>query len=267
VALILSAPLPFDGPVLAERISSTDWSAFLTATDQAIEGLDFAFDVELHGPDPMMVDEFLAAADPVRPTVDRNELERMAAHRAIARVVSEEPVGADATLATAQRAQLVAVALIDAGALGVRIDNAMLAHGRTRWRELLALTRDAIQRQRMGESEATPDFFSGLLRTFVRRPVHTGDHWHTRGLHLLARPEVGVVADQVDGVSGAREVLDAFMLHQTAHAHPLELHDGMQWRIDEDSPMWEMTRQPDPWNPEASLAHNVHGFWQLTRLE
>jgi hypothetical protein len=265
VALILCAPLPFDGPVLAERMSATDWSAFLTATDTAIEGLDFTFHVDLRPAEPATVDAFLAAADPVRATVDRDELEQMAAHQAVAYVRSEEPRGADATLATAQRAQLVAVALIDAGALGVKIENSHLAHGRTRWRELLAMTRDAIQRQRMGESEATPDFFGGLLRTFVRRPVQGAGLWHTSGMHLLARPEVAVRESEVNGLQGAREVLDAFMLHQTAEAHPLALKDGMVWRIDDEGHDWKLQREPDPWSAEGELAYNPHGYWSLRR--
>ncbi len=263
--LALCAPLPFEGPVLAERMASTDWSAFLTATQSSIEGLDFTFEVELRGPDPRMVLTFAAHADPIDGSVDETEIDGIATHEAVAIVRSEEPEGADAVLATAQRAQLVAVALIDAGALGVTVQNSGLAHGRTRWRNLLDETRDAIQRQRQGMQDATVDFFGGLLESFVRRPVQGPDGWvHTRGMHLLARPEVAVRPDEVS--DAFVEVLDAFMIHQTAHRHPTELKDGDRFQVGEDGPAFTVLRQPDPWSAVGDLTHNPHGFWGLTRL-
>lgn len=263
MALVLSVPLPFDGDVLAERIAATDWSAFLTASPDRIDGLDFLFEVEVTGPDPRMVINFDAYAEPVNRTVDEAELDWVATHEAVALVRSEQVSGADATLATAQRTQLVAVALIDAGALGVAVLNSRLSHSRERWRSLLAETRDAIQRQRAGERNATRDFFQGLLDTFVRRPVRTKDGWvHTRGMHLLARPEVAVRHDEVED---PLPILDAFMLHQTAFRHPVELVDGATFQHAEDGPTFTLQREPDPWHPADSEAHNVHGFWGLRR--
>lgn len=262
--LVLCAPLPFDAALLPERLAATDWSALLTLRDGVFEGADFRMRLETTPPDPRMVEAFSLSADRVRPSLGGDELAAIGGHRSVAYVAADPAETDDAALAAAQRAQLIVVALIDAGALGVKVESAGLAHGRTRWRELLEQTRDAMVRRRQGDEDAAYDFFWGLLDSFVRRPIRDERGWlYTCGMHLLGRPEAAVHESAVPSPEAAVQLLDALAVYQCAEAAPGDLAEGHTFRPSDDWPRFVLHPEPDLVHPEDDLFFNRWGRWRL----
>lgn len=262
--VVLCAPLPFPASVLPERLAATDWSALLSLHDDVFEGADFKMRLESTPPDPQMVDSFAAAADRVRPSLTGDELAAIGGHQSVVYVASDHATTDDAALAAAQRAQLLVVALIDAGALGVKIESAGLAHGRQRWRELLEQTRDAMVRRRQGDEDAAYDFFWGLIDSFVRRPIRDADGLlYSCGMHLLGRPDVAVHESAVASPEAGVELLDALAMYQCAEAEPGALADGHTFRPSDEWPRYVLHHQPDLVHPEDDLFFNPWGRWRV----
>ncbi len=260
--IVLSAPVRFGPEELVERFHATDWSALLRARPDAIDGPAFSFELAWTGPDPRLEAAFRAAIDPQRPTLSERELHAIAGHAHIVRVAGPVATSPEGSLAAAEQAQLVAAALLDAGALGVKCDSSGLAHGHEGWTSLVSRTRQALQQHHAGDADAVFPMFGGLIDTFVRRPVMSGGWWRTRGLHLLGRAEVALPRAALPSDAKAIRLLDAFSLYLCAEAPPDELADGHTFRVSPESPRFLLRHLADD-SAEDHLFYSVRGTWEL----
>jgi hypothetical protein len=137
-------------------------------------------------PDSRMVASFGVSWDRVEPgawtTADENAV---AAHKCVLYVLGPPmmPETAD-TISTA--ALLLVEELIKAGATAVKGESAGVAHGLTRWRQLVHHCGDALKAGNdLAQSRA-------CRLAFAKRPLESTDHVESVGFHLVGLPEVYV---------------------------------------------------------------------------
>lgn len=190
-----------------------NWKTF-EAIDALAERFGFEVDHEFSQltPDAAMSRAFDVSFDRVSLSVTPEDREAIAAHTAVAYVLSPPVTKKNAGKVALKTLQLVE-ALFAEGAVGIKNESAGIAHGKERWLELAA----GAQSDKAVGAE--------LYFAFVRRPLKSADGvFYTCGLHLLGEADVQI-SDSLEPFE-AVSWLDALALYLVCERPPRGVHPG-----------------------------------------
>lgn len=188
-------------------------------------------ELELQPRDPRMRDAFAAAG---AGEIDDKELDAIDEHRSVAYLLAE--IG---DLASLRRLIGVAVRLLPAGALGIKVESAGVAAPIERWMQL----------------SVSLDPF-GLIRCFVLNLRGEG-HLHSCGMHNLGLPDVLLEGDD-------HRVLERFNLYQLVERPTLV--DGQTFASDAGARAYKLRREARGKWPPDDPCFNPFGVWRLTAV-
>jgi hypothetical protein len=207
--------------------------AGFTLMDTATQETAF---VELHEPDPRLVDVFETCG---YPWIDEQDLEQIAAHRSTLWVLSS-----DVSISQARRMMNAGSALLKAGGLAVKVETSGVAHSASRWNQFAE------------SAELFP-----LYCAYVN--LISGDQAiYSCGMHNFGLPDVSV-CDEI-GEEQATQLLNHFNCYQLEELPPLE--EGHYFSLDEASPRYRLAYEACEEYERAHPFHNPFGRWQLLPL-
>jgi hypothetical protein len=207
-------------------------------------------------PDPRMPGAFEAAADRVKPTLQREDRNAIVGHRAVLYALSP-PLPAGEAMAQSARALAVVQALLDAGATAVKSESSGIAHGAARWRQLAARLAKA---ERLGDALERA---ATLHAAWVRRPIRDGALLHSCGMHLLGAREVELRPGAVLSEDlGWMDLLALYLLAEQPGRGP---QDGEEFRQRHDGERRTLWLRACERYDDGDFAFNPYGSWQLRR--
>jgi hypothetical protein len=137
-------------------------------------------------PDPRMVPSFGVSWDRVEPGAwTRADEDAIASHKCVLYVLGP-PMTAETADTISTAALLLVEQLIKAGATAVKGESAGVAHGITRWRQLVAQCGDALK------ADDDVALSRACRLAFAKRPLESAKYVESVGFHLVGLPEVYV---------------------------------------------------------------------------
>jgi hypothetical protein len=204
-------------------------------------------------PDPRMPKAFEASADRVEPSFGDDDRAAVAAHRAVAYVLSPPFDAQAAPEISARMLKLVAALLARGGATGAKGESAGIAHGKARWIDLAETSeQDAVSRMH------------ALRLAWVRRPLlDRGEGvYYSCEMHLLGDADVEVRSDLEP--SDAVRWIDAFLGYLLLEKPPRGLRAGETFRPSSDDTRDVLRARPCTRYEDDSFFYNPLGYWNLT---
>ncbi len=236
------------------------WTS-LTLVSRIVENAGAGFLLD-HGhsqlePDPRMPGAFAAAADRVKPTLQREDRNAILAHRAVVYILSPKLPAAEAQDVSAQTLALVG-ALLDGGAVAVKAESSGIAHGAARWRQLAARAARAHSRGDILERAAT------LHAAWVRRPIRDGALFYSCGMQLLGERDLELRAEGTQ-LGEALSWMDLLALYLLAEKPGRGLQHGESFRQRPDGERRTLHLRSCERYEEGDFSFNPYGYWQLRR--
>ncbi|GAA3520180.1 hypothetical protein GCM10022220_71130 [Actinocatenispora rupis] len=190
-------------------------------------------------PDEAMPAAFRACADA---TFGEDDRDAVAAHGSVGYLVGPRFLPPGTEDAVARRALALVADVLRAGAVAVKHESSLVAHGRERW---LALAAD-------GDTAGA----------FVRLPIRSGNLLYSTGMHLLGRPDVELAHDgDRTRVPEWVELMHALVAYQVVDDEPMA--DGEGFRLAPDAPRWVLRRTGCTRFEPDDLSYNPYGYWRL----
>lgn len=137
-----------------------------------------------------------------------------------------------------------AVALLQAGGLGVKVETAGKAFSAEQWTALATMEE--------------PD----LYRLFVLDSISDGDAVFSCGMHNLGLRDAIVSGEEFQF---AAHLLNVFGYYQVLE-HPV-LKEAQTFSTDADAPVFRLSTEPSPPYTDDELFGNPSGMWRLTRVD
>lgn len=234
--MVLCIPGPWPDRDACFKAVMQDSGGYLMLGDSLLHvASSFKCALEFQGPDPEIERAFSASASDWR---DTPEMRAIAEHRSVVYLI-----GQGGTRATAEAMIRASAALLDAGGLGVKVENSGLAHPVEKWRALVA------NLYLFSAHEA--------LVVYV-----TGEQIYSCGMHLLGLPDaITAGSDRAAGV----ELLRVFTRYLFFEAP--ELRDEQTFAADAEAPLYRLQRDGGVTYPADSLFANPDGYWRLVPMQ
>ena len=249
---------------------------FPEVVEELLQDEELEFEVQRE-PDPRMVEAFRAAAAALQPTIDAAELEKIAAHRSVVYLISEN-YPPDEAIHVAHEMLAIGVELLESGGIAMKCESSGVAHSAELWTKLAGVADEALELASDENLEsddeaidAFADFWSALVQAFVQLPILTSDDYKTCGLHLLGVPDLIIGRDLMQDLSEDDESPDTeaaglFLLAALTHLMqdrdaPPETFDT--FRIDEESPEFRVREESCDDIPADDLFFNPFGRRRL----
>lgn len=205
---------------------------------------------EFRDRNPRMVAAFQASACAVAPTLDAEELEKIAHHQSVLYLLSKNFTSAQAP--ETSRAMLgLGARLLEAGGLAMKCESSGIAHGRERW---IALAEQA-------GSQAEGQSWPALFRAYVQFPIASDTDLYTCGMHLLGKPDL-IAAKALDAEDLAG-LFQTFALYLLGECPEGRFAPGHTFRADDDSPRFVVRWEPCTEYDEDDFFFNPFGRWRF----
>lgn len=223
--------------------------------------------------DPRMVRAFESSRCRWSDSISKSAIAKIGTHQHVAYVICRGWTAENAARYSHWLLRAGA-ALLDAGGLGVKVENAGIAHGPERYRELLARADAAhlaiAKAEQETKLEHRIEFWSSLFESFVQRPIASQREIYTCGMHSLGERDVIVSADRAKRLFGEKdahhkvaEVMDAFAVYTLAES---EVAEGHTFSVDKGQPRFRVTfENSSRYAPDEGF-HNPFGYARLTDL-
>ncbi len=207
--------------------------AGFTLMDTATQDVSF---VELHDYDPRLVDVFETLGEP---SINDQDLEKIAAHRSTLWVLSSE-----VSIEQARRMMKVGRTLLNAGGLAVKVESSGVAHSARRWHEFAV-------------SDDLPQMYCAYVNL-----IEGDDYIYSCGMHNFGLPDASVGSKL--GAAEAAQLLNQFNAYQLEELPQLE--DGHYFSLDEVAPRYKLSFEAcEAYEPEHPF-YNPFGRWHLRQL-
>lgn len=217
-----------------------------------VGGPGFSLDREysMLEPDDRMGRAFEVSADRTQPSVLEADWDAIAAHRAVAYVLSA-PMERVTARATSARMLDVVAAAFEVGVTAVKGESSGIAHGRARWIELASKCHSSDP----GEAALAS------LDAWVRRPIVSGSICYSCGMHLLGEPdvEIGRELDEHEILSW----MDALAAYVLAEKPLGGVGDGHTFRRVENDPRRRLTAHPCTRYEDDDFFFNPYGYLRI----
>lgn len=231
--------------VLGDWRSLAPVSSVVTAFGQ---GFTFDDEESKTAPDKRMVRAFEVSADRVDASMTKADLQAIAAHKAVAYVISP-PVDREKSVLVARQTLELIGKLFAAGATAIKNESPGLAHGKARWLTL-------AERAKGGASD---DATQALIESTVRRPISGDDLLYSCGAHLLGVRDIETV--DVKNEREAVKLMDRLIATQLkagqAAPAPRSIDTGAE------KPLAVTTSNSEHYEDD-SFMHNPFGYLRVT---
>jgi hypothetical protein len=233
------------------------WSSLddVAAIVREVGGSDFRLDrkYSVLEPDPRMGEAFEASADRISRSFGDDDRAAVAAHSAVAYVLSPRIEAPAAIDVSARALKVVAAMLSRGGAKAAKGESAGIAHGKARWLELAEQAEgDTVTR------------LHALRLAWVRRPLldESPRVYYSCGMHLLGDADVEVRGD-LEPLDAVRWI-DAFLGYLVLEKPSRPVQEGETFRLSrDDAPHILRARPCTSRYEEDEFFFNPHGYWSL----
>jgi len=216
------------------------------------KGFELDDEYSMLAADPRMKRAFEVSVDRVRPSFEKEDLDAVAKHKAVAYILSPHIAPTTGQDISARMLSVIG-AVLEVGGTAVKGESSGIAHGRQRWLEL------AHGAQSSGLERA-----STLLEAWVRRPLEDEDRAvvYSYGMHLLGERDIELPSsfDPLDAVLW----IDALGIYLVGEKPKDGVKAGETFRPTKQDDRRVLRELPCERYEEDDFFFNPYGYWNLT---